>query len=333
VRNSERREPLRSRWRGPHRGPSALHAVIAALLVTLIASHAAGQIPNLALTWDAPVGCPSSSEVERSVDRMMGHLPPNDRKIDAHVIVTRRPSGLWMAELVITGSASGKRELEGESCAAIALATSVVLAFAIDPRAGSAPPEEPKEHPIPISPEAPVIKTPINERTVFYAHAFGGAALRTLPTVAGEFGLGVGLRRGRWEAELSAAYAPTRSIQVVGPPRAGADVGLWSATAFGCFAPIATTWAALDLCVGGELEHMSAEATGVSNPGSGSALLFSPTGAVRSRIRLFPRLALALDLAATVRQFHPRFVIDGVGQVYDIPIVGASLGAGLQLEL
>src|SRR5450432_3959445 len=106
-----------------------------------------------------------------------------------------------------------------------------------------------------------------------------------------------------------------------------------SATALGCFAPIATNATALDLCVGASFARIAAEATGVSNPGRGSALLLSPIAAVRSRIRLYPRLWLALDLAATVRQFHPRFVIDGVGQVYDIPIVGGSLAGGLQLDL
>jgi hypothetical protein len=302
---------------------------MAALLVSWIASEAIAQVPNLKLTWDAPPGCPSRSDVERSVDRLLGGRSPDDRRIDARVVVTLRPSGIWLAELAITGSASGRRELEGESCSAIALATSVVLAFAIDPRAAPASPEEPREPPA--APVVPIARETVSEPTVVFVHAFGGAALRALPAAAIEFGLGAGVRHGRWETELMAAYAPSRSVQVSGPPRAGAEIDMLSATALGCFAPVATAAAALDLCVGGALERMAADANGVSNPGSGSVLLFSPTAAVRSRSRLTPRLSLVLDLAATVRPFHPRFVIDGVGQVYDIPIVGGSLSGGLQL--
>ena len=181
----------------------------------------------------------------------------------------------------------------------------MVLAFAVDPRAAPAMHEEPKEHVVPPPPvEAPVAKPPA-ELTLPYVHVFGGAALRALPSVAGEIGVGVGVRRARWEAELLGAYAPSQSVQVTGPPRAGADITLLSANAIGCFAPIVTRATVLDLCVGGALERMSAEANGVSNPGSGRVLLLSPMAAVRSRIRLAPRLSLVLDLAATVRQFHP----------------------------
>jgi len=320
----------------PHKSEGAIRglvrAVLVLLLITALAPEARAEVPNLALIWDAPVGCPSRTDVERSVDRLLGSRPPDDRRVDAHVVVTQRSSGLWMADLVISGSASGNRQLEGESCSAIALATAVVLAFAVDPRAAPAvPPEEPKEHAVPPPVEAPVPKATA-EPILPYVHLFGGAALRALPVVAGEVGLGVGARRSRWEVELLGAYAPSQSVQVAGPPRAGADITLLSANALGCFAPIVTHATALDLCVGGALERMSAQANGVSNPGSGSVLLLSPMAAVRSRFRLVQLLSLVLDLAATVRQFHPRFVIAGVGQVYDIPIVGGSLAGGLQLE-
>jgi hypothetical protein len=181
--------------------------------------------------------------------------------------------------------------------------------------------------------EAPIVKPTVPAPTTLYVHAFGGAAMRALPAVAAELGLGIGVRGLQWGAELMGTYAPTRSVQVPGPPRAGASIDRWSATALGCFAPVATPASALDLCAGGMLEALLADANGVSNPGSGSVLLLSPTAAVRSRIRLIPRLVLALDLAAVVRQFHPRFVIDGVGQVYDIPIIGGSVAGGLELEL
>jgi hypothetical protein len=297
-------------------------------MVFALTSHA--QIPHLKLTWEAPAGCPSRSEVERSVDRLLGNRAPDDRTIDAHVVVTLRPNGVWISELVMSGPATGKRQLEGESCSAIALATAVVLAFAIDPHAAPALPEEPRERAAPAPAPAPTPAVPDQSLKPF-VHAFGGAALSTLPAVAGELGVGVGLRYGPWETELMAAYAPSRSVQVAGPLHAGADINRLSATALGCFAPIAVPAAALDLCVGAALERMAAQATGVSNPGSGSVLLFSPTLGVRSRTRLAPRLALVLDLEATIRTFHPRFVIDGVGQVYDIPVVGGSFGGGLAL--
>ena len=142
-----------------------------------------------------------------------------------------------------------------------------------------------------------------------------------------------GARVGR--PSFIGAYAPSRSVQVTGPPRAGAGIDCSpSANAIGCFAPIVTRATALDLCVGRRARTHVRRSEWRLEPGEriGAPACHPWRRSVRGSDSLLG-LHLVLDLAATVRQFHPRFVIAGVGQVYDIPVVGGSLAGGLQLEL
>jgi hypothetical protein len=297
-------------------------------MLLTISARALADVPGLALTWTAPEGCPPTAEVERTIERLLGARPANSvaRPIEARVAVERTRAGRYQAEVVTSGSSTGSRHLEGESCSAVALATAVVIALAIDSSAKQNVPAEPTERAAPpaalVSPSEPV---------VFFAHAFGGAVLRALPGLSASFGLGAGLQRRPWETELMVAYAPAHGVQVSRPTEAGARIDLLSVSGLGCYAAVASPAAAFDLCLGAQVEKIAADATLVTDPGRGYVVLFSPVATMRSETRLASRLALVLDVSAVVRPFHPQFVIGGVGGIYAIPVIGGSLAGGLQL--
>jgi hypothetical protein len=70
----------------------------------------------------------------------------------------------------------------------------------------------------------------------------------------------------------------------------------------------------------------------VSHPDQGLVLLLSGLGVLRGRLRATSRLSALLDAGVAGRTFHPTFVLLGVGDVFDIPVVSVLARTGLSLE-
>ncbi len=100
--------------------------------------------PRVALTWTAPAQCPGGSAIVAEVDRILGEQgarPAAPLAVDARVTGSE---GAYVVE-VRTTSADGprSRSLRGKTCAAVADATALVIALAIDPNAIPPPRPEP----------------------------------------------------------------------------------------------------------------------------------------------------------------------------------------------
>ncbi len=154
--------------------------------------------------------------------------------------------------------------------------------------------------------------------------------LRALPEPAPWFGLGIGAQRGVWDVELLGSLAPSQTAQLATPSGASAAISLLGAQALGCYAPVLSDSTALEVCAGLLFEWLSGRSIGISNPAENSIVLLSPELGLRSRVRVSPRLELAIGVTGTARPQQARFVIGGVGQVHEMPVFDGMLQAGLR---
>ncbi len=322
------------------RKPIVFRATAAFALVGSICSTSTAEIAQLKLSWDAPVGCPTQREVERQVEKLLVGRAPASAELEASVVVSQQPSGDFRASLT-TGSAgiTGTRTLKGESCSAIALATSVVLALTLVPDANTAGSE----------PQPIALKTPQTQRAAprsrvagkvrgpqtrveLFVHAFGGVAVRALPQPAALAGLGVGVRRQAWDLEVGFTLAAKQALRLGYPEQGRAEMSYWLVPAHACFAPLQTRAVDLAACAGLAFERWSGGATGISAPGHGAGSLLSGQLGTRTQLWIARKVSISLSVEASLRPVHPRFLIDGLGGVYEIPLISGALLGGLAVR-
>jgi len=115
-------------------------------------------------------------------------------------------------------------------------------------------------------------------------------------------------------------------------PQVGAELRLLTGELLGCFAVLPFHLGAVEACPGFRLEALRAEAFGVSHPDEGKVILASGVAAARGRLRATSRLSATFDVALSVRPFQPRFVLLGVGDVFETPVFSPFARTGLALE-
>jgi hypothetical protein len=89
----------------------------------------------VALEWVAPDVCPDALAVGKELDRLLEGMSVSGAPfLRARAEVRQDPSGSWAVELRTTGSQGpGLRVVTAESCRALADATALILALAVDP--------------------------------------------------------------------------------------------------------------------------------------------------------------------------------------------------------
>ncbi len=120
------------------RGSAALLAfVVGAASLGLAASVAAQTFDEkpVALEWIAPAECPDSAYVERELARLLAGDPvAAERRLRVRAEVGRADAGRWRVRIRTSGAGgTGDRSLDAESCRALADATALIVALAVDP--------------------------------------------------------------------------------------------------------------------------------------------------------------------------------------------------------
>jgi hypothetical protein len=351
-----RRSTGLDRKKVPRSAVSARAAVPAALaLATLgVAAPARAQVAaaaeparrelGLAIRWQGPEDCQRGEAVQAKVLRLLGGSKRAvGERFEVSVTVRRGASSRYVAELeTSSASGGGTKRLEGESCDAIALASSVVIALSIDPQASldaQEPLTEP-EHEREPEPEPeqrhhapPARREPLERRaTSPYLHGSVGVLFGLLGEPTAFSQAGVGLRHHLVSIELAFGLHRTHDVLTAARPRAGAALRLYTFDLLACYAPLRSPLGSLAACMGGRLEHLTARAFGVSNPDQGTVLILAGLGVLRWRLRATSWLSATLDGGVSVQPFHPTFVLLGVGDVLDIPVVSSLARTGLTLE-
>jgi hypothetical protein len=319
-------------------------AVAAGLALALAPAPAAGE--RLALRWTAPAGCPSATEVQAEVARLLGDRTGRtgrDLAVTAEVAEAR--PGEWSVRLA---EGAHERVVRGASCPAVAAAAAVILALMIDPTAevepapalppaswpvapASAP--APPPHP-PAAPSPPVIlPAPAPPATAWprswSAGAWASVDAGSLPGAAAGFGVGGALGLGR--QQLTAAFEawPSDAGSTAEKTAAGGRFDLLVGV-LGTCRTLLTGRLELAPCVAVELGRLHARGYGVAAPGEGSSVWVAGRGGVRAGWRLTTRLNVVLRADAVVPFERPSFVLVNVGPVHRPAAVAGRAGLGLE---
>jgi len=286
---------------------------------------AQAQAVPIELAWKAPAECPAQDAVVGEVARVLGHLPAG--------------APLELA----TKSAQSQRQLVAASCEAIASATALIVAVAIE---GGVMPE---------SPRAAQLNTASNDgrapagppffRSQLLVSAAGVLDDGAMPTIAGGFELGIGWT-GAWRAWrvrllASAALFPDQRKLADEPRLAtnseGGDFRLLDASGRACGGIVLGSFD-LGPCVGAEFDSIDAWGTpNVASPGHTSAQWISLSGSALAEGQFTRAFALFARVDGLVPLAHPRFVIaqpDGSqAGVHRPSTVALRLAFGLEVRI
>jgi len=337
--------------------------VLAAMTATLAASEPEGpdgaegpSVPELvspaaeavALTWEAPEGCPDVDAVRQALVGYLGTGPSAEAgaAVRAEARVSRSGGEYRLVLRTETASGTSVRETTATDCTVIVDATAVIVAIAVDPatvlaRGDVAPklavpdevepsepePDEAAPSEVESEPGAPgdpgepapfVEPTPVPvpapapaPRVRFGVRVGGGVDFGVLPKLAGGLRLaGVVLGRA-WRAELRGDFwFPRTAIVAEG---IGGRVSVWSVGARGCGVPrVERVGLEFPLCAGLESGAMRGEPVG--------ARVTSPTPG--------QRLWLAADGSAGVAWAPRRFIAFVVQAELVVPLLRTGFRVG-----
>jgi hypothetical protein len=300
------------------------------------------------IQWDAPPDCPDVSAVRAHAERLLGQplATPRAQQILARAKVHRNEAGNWELWLSLTANDRVAQEtLIAKQCSALADATALKVALAIDPvataraievaaleavsepKATSAPLEVGVPQPVaPPAPEAPTSPTSGGVRLT------GGAGLGLLPGVARSAALNLWLQRSQWRAELAGQGFFGDDAHDARVPTVGARLQLFSALARGC--PVARAGSVeFPLCLGLELGFMSGAGFGLeiaekSNSWWGSVVLGPAL-----RLPVSGAISLWFEADGVVPFLKPGFNIRNLGTLYTAAPGSARLWVGCEIRL
>jgi hypothetical protein len=244
--------------------------VATALVMGLGSAAWAAPVPApVTLAWEAPAACPTADEVLAEVDRTLAEPGGAPTPVTARVRVSPGADGIWQASLSLElRGAQTERRFRAESCAAIASATAVILAIAVQD-ASEAPP-----NPTTTSPaqdrEASLRASPpsIARTSRFFMTANGLVDWDTMPSapaVGYEAAFGESWRGDRWRlrwiagADLFPSHSPPDT-----PFLRSVNGAFWllGVSGRGCLG-VALSRLEIGPCLGAELAAMHASDGGI----------------------------------------------------------------------
>ncbi len=334
-------------------------------LVGLIATRSASADLPLVLDWQAPAACPDASFVIRRVEKIRHGAKRDVGTVIVHARIERRSPERF--ELVLTVRANGAEEtrsVAASSCMALAEASAVVIALAIDasreaaaeitPPPPSAPepveskePEAPPASAPPLRGDGASSQKPLREmretqeltpaapvssrRFSFALGAFVSSGILPLPS-AGVLGAG-SLRIDRFRAGLVGTVS-FRQRPIFGNT-AGASFDMIGAGAYGAYL-VSLGPLAIGPAAGLEANFVRVEGYGIKTPQASRAVWPTAVFGARAELRISRYLGLfaLADLAFSLGA--PRFTLLTSDEGNDVrlhePALAAPrLGAGLEI--
>jgi hypothetical protein len=288
---------------------------------------------------EATADCPDEVSLERAI-LALGTLPAAP-KSPLHVeIEFHHDRTGYVAELRTSGSTEGVREVakEGDSCAPLAEAVTVVLAvlFDLNPRETSAvaPPGVTPPMTVAERPATPPPRTGTEhprESASIGMVVSGGAAYGLLGSaVVGTLSGAVRPRLGHFELALGGLWAPNRSVEY---PPGRVLMSLLAGSIQGCaWLRPAAARADLGLCAGFLAGSLRASGDGYLKdfPVSNAWLAFEASGLARLPLSRNIALQLGLSLAVPTRQ--QAFTVENAGVAVESSPVAGLLEVGPELR-
>jgi hypothetical protein len=284
----------------------------------------------LVITWSAPEGCPSADAIRGEVRRMAGTATAATDQIEVHASVVREHAGWQLTLTTQAGALSGERKLSAPDCAELGRAAALVIALMINP---AADPAAAASVVAPAAPTPPLLPPPQGappERRFAL-----GADLRVgsgeLPGGAAGIGVRFAAGGGVFSVQARGGVWFPRDAASAAKPSAGGSFDAADLSLAACATARRDRRLAPAICLGAALIGAHASGSGVSDPGSATAISAGPflEGAVR--VRISARNALRAGIEALAPLSRPSFALAGVGAVFRPAAL--SLRAGLGWEL
>jgi hypothetical protein len=287
-------------------------------------------------TWTAPDGCPSQAEVASDIARLRGgseELAP----LHASATVTQASAESWSVEIdTASDRGTAVRSIRGESCPAVAEATALFLALAVD-RDAAAEPQLPAEAPRPeailrrAQERAPLTPTrsPIARASLAASSRVDGG---TLPRAAIGAELSAALRPRPVRLELAATYWLPQSALFEGARSVGGRFAMISASLRACYERERASFVFAP-CVALDADHASGEGYGDLAAANGSTTWIGGSiGGVAAWS--FTRVAaLRVGVDAHVPFTRPRFFVEGSDLAHRAAAVAARAAIGVELTI
>jgi len=312
------------------------------------------------LGWSAPVGCPDAAYIEREIDRLADtdHHAAEGPLLTARADVRQESFSLWRVDLHTAGpDGPGVRTVTAESCRALADATALILALALEsaraapgpgdspaagalPQAGPLPPAPVVAVPAPApvaeisAPRAPAVQSPVLETVRWAARVMATIDVGTLPAPAPGVAASLALiprALAPFQFELGAGVFADESTEAA-PARSG-TFSLRAFDAMGC-AVTAAGRIELGACAGLEVAWVSAAGLDETLTYRRDATWLVPRAHAGIAYPLGSAWALRADAGGGFDVRRPEFASAGVGQgLIHRPALVTGLGAlGLELR-
>jgi len=314
-------------WRESRRvRHSALGLMVgAAHLLWRAIAHGASPPPGVpTIEWEAPSDCPDAAWVQAEVVSMLGassHAQSPGFIARATVVATG-PASFTMRVRIEARGTSESKTLQAETCATLADAFAVVVAFTADPGAGAlqAPGMERSSAEVRADSSDERVRPLSQSSGSAFSVGIGPVAALSaglLPSPAYAVGATVAVEEAaRWE--LAATYWPEQSswvpssVSLDATRTYGASIHVVSIRPSVCW-PLGRS--ALGLCAGAEVGAMvgSGTGTGVASSDSGWSWWFAPSGALFVHAPIGQRLDMRFRLDLGIPVFRPSFVLQHVG--------------------
>ncbi len=294
------------------------------------AARAEGDRPALALTWSAPRECPQAAGARKLVadylrEARLAEASPNARVLRATATIRHR-GGTWELKLATElDGEPGERTLEAGTCADVAAAGALVLAFAIDPTAAL-------RHASASEPAPPVAPAPAPQAAPAFVLGAGAGVrgdLGALPRSSVGVALSLFVERGVWSGMLSGFAFAARSQATAAKPSAGGELSLWSMAAAPCVSPTYRAELRLHVCLPLEWQRLRARGYGVDQPvvETRSELLVGVE--LSPGLWLSPHFELVAPLRVGVALLRPEFYLVGIDSVFRASAVQGRAGVGI----
>jgi len=307
----------------------ARHAIFVAALVLVMTLERAGWgdvgAPPLALTWEAPAGCPTVDEVAGEVERTLAKSGTPAPPFTAAAYAMSGPGQTWEGRLVLNlRGAETERRFMAESCEALASAAALIIAVALDEASDQ-----------PAEPPAPVVdlERPVTVPTATAApapYSLGANAIIDVKTLPSPPGAGleavirrrwaIGPVRPGWMAGLDVLRNLQPSVNNLLGPVAG-DFWLFSLSGRGCVG-VAVARLELAPCAGAALDAMHATNSGWAQVSvqTDTRYWLSFLGSVALSYEATPSLELMVRADAVLPTSRPTFnIYTNVLPAYVVP--------------
>lgn len=290
--------------------------LLAATLFAMLFYSQHARASELALTWQAPEGCPGLAELEAGLDTRQGRPVQlgADAPVRIEATVTRDRAGFRLDLQTHTETGDARRELYTQSCNELARATLLVAGLLL-----STPP--PAAAPVVADPPASPLRTTWH---VTLAGVLDAGKLAVFaPGAVAKLGVDIDALRLR----LGALFLPPRGVAIEKLPGASVDLQLMAAEASLCYA--FTRAPLLASCAYAELGSLRARGRNLGQDEDSSSLWFSAGLGAQLGFALTPWLDFETELALGSPFRRAQIATRDLGPVYQFSAVYGQVQAGL----